>query len=691
MNNGTGVTGKTRVRIASAAICTVVVIFAAGSSFARCSDGAVAKRTVTNGRRSSTAATVADRVAPAASKIAPGGSAPSRTQSNRATANVPRVTPSAVIPKGTNIAAFDFGGEIESVSGAYGGPGLEGELLIDGIGKTNWQPDTDVSNPRDMADWAYPQDIVFSFYKRDTALVSAVVVENAPDLPGPDVVEIWVSTENSAANFKPIAAAQLSTTLPSQAISFRPVLARYVQVRIVSGQPHKLAMRQIQIIEGKRPGYISLLTRHPDILKWKDSPRYAAQRGIDWLEPAAMMWQEHNKCFGCHVQAQTMMGLAVAQTNNYVVNAATLRALVDFTCLKQDKDGHELDQGAGNQLTPTHFAAMGAAYYDEANDIQKDANLVQYVDWMNGHIDANGAFEQDDDEPPVDQGTINSTANAAFAFMEAYAQTGNAKYKADADRGVAFLALQDSQTTQDEISQIIAVSHFGTSKQRQLIPQLVKKLFSQQNKDGGWQETTNMKGSNPFATGQALYALKQAGISVNSPQFVTGVRYLLHIQTASGSWPSMNSQSTRPSEFAPTMWAVIGLAGSYSDVEEPTAKSIKEELDRTGRAILYINFDFNKATIRPDGKPIIAEVLKMMKQYPDLNLSIDGYTDNVGTYGYNIKLSGARAAAVVGALVQGGIASGRLDSAGHGFNDPIADNRTAKARAKNRRVELVRR
>lgn len=619
-------------------------------------------------------------------------SVPSQTKSGATTANITHVTPSAVIPQGTNIAAFDFGGEIESVSGAYGGPGLKGEVLIDGIGKTNWQPDTDVDPPQNNNDlWAYPEEIVFSFYKKDTALVSTVVIETDPKSPGPDAIEVWTSTEDSATNFKPVAAAQPVKTLPAQAISFRPVLARFVKVRIVGGQPDNLTLRQIQIIEAKRPGYSSLLARHPDILKWKTNVRYAAQRGIDWLEPAAMDWQEHKRCFGCHVQAQTMMGLAVAQTNDYVVNAATLRALVDFTCFKQYKDGHELDEGGGNQLSPTHFAAMGLAYYDEANDIKKDATLVRYADWMNGHIDPQGAFEQDYEEPPIDQGTINSTANAAFGFMEAYVQTGNAKYKTDADRGIAFLISQDPQTTQDEIFQIIAVSQFGTAQQRQLIPQIVKKLFSQQNKDGGWQETAAMKGSNPFATGQVLYALKQAGVSINSPQFVAGVQYLLHTQTSSGSWPSINSQSGRPSEFAPTMWAVIGLAGSFSEVEEPTAKSIKAELDRTGRAILYINFDFNKSTIRPDGKPIVAEVLKMMKQYPDLNLSIDGYTDNIGTYDYNIKLSGARAAAVVDALVQGGIARTRLDSAGHGFNNPIADNSTAKGRAKNRRVELVRR
>jgi outer membrane protein OmpA-like peptidoglycan-associated protein len=104
---------------------------------------------------------------------------------------------------------------------------------------------------------------------------------------------------------------------------------------------------------------------------------------------------------------------------------------------------------------------------------------------------------------------------------------------------------------------------------------------------------------------------------------------------------------------------------------------------------IYINFDFDKAIIKPESKPIINEVIRMMKQSPDLKLSIDGYTDNVGTHEYNIKLSQARAAAVVEALTKAGIAADRLSSAGYGDSNPIADNDKPEGRAKNRRVELV--
>jgi outer membrane protein OmpA-like peptidoglycan-associated protein len=81
----------------------------------------------------------------------------------------------------------------------------------------------------------------------------------------------------------------------------------------------------------------------------------------------------------------------------------------------------------------------------------------------------------------------------------------------------------------------------------------------------------------------------------------------------------------------------------------------------------------------------------LMKSNPALKLEIDGHTDNVGAHDYNVKLSQDRAAAVVAALKTAGVDATRLSSNGFGPDKPIADEATAEGRAKNRRVELVKR
>jgi OOP family OmpA-OmpF porin len=119
------------------------------------------------------------------------------------------------------------------------------------------------------------------------------------------------------------------------------------------------------------------------------------------------------------------------------------------------------------------------------------------------------------------------------------------------------------------------------------------------------------------------------------------------------------------------------------------AAAMKKEIDAKGRVALYINFDIDKATLRPDAQPILAEIDTLLKADPALKLSIEGHTDNTGTPARNQELSTARARSVLGALVGLGVDPARLQSKGFGQDKPLADNGSEDGRAKNRRVELV--
>src|SRR6266508_2187307 len=119
------------------------------------------------------------------------------------------------------------------------------------------------------------------------------------------------------------------------------------------------------------------------------------------------------------------------------------------------------------------------------------------------------------------------------------------------------------------------------------------------------------------------------------------------------------------------------------------AEEMKKELDAKGHVALYINFDFDKATIKPESQPIVDQIVKLLKTNPSLDLTVEGHTDNVGQPAYNQRLSGSRATSVVAALTAQGIEARRLKAVGYGQDKPIADNSTDDGRAKNRRVELV--
>ena len=122
-----------------------------------------------------------------------------------------------------------------------------------------------------------------------------------------------------------------------------------------------------------------------------------------------------------------------------------------------------------------------------------------------------------------------------------------------------------------------------------------------------------------------------------------------------------------------------------------TSEEMAQGLETSGRIALYgIYFDTDKADIKPESKPALEEMAKLLKAFPDLRVLIVGHTDSTGDREYNMGLSRRRAEAVVKSLRDHyGIAASRLIPAGVGMLAPVASNRTEEGRAKNRRVELV--
>jgi outer membrane protein OmpA-like peptidoglycan-associated protein len=100
-------------------------------------------------------------------------------------------------------------------------------------------------------------------------------------------------------------------------------------------------------------------------------------------------------------------------------------------------------------------------------------------------------------------------------------------------------------------------------------------------------------------------------------------------------------------------------------------------------------FAAGKVQLLPQAAVVLDKLSILLAQHPQSRVTIDGYTDNVGTQDDNIALSQARADAVKQYLVARGAAADRIDSVGHGASNAIASNATADGRQRNRRVEVV--
>ena len=188
-------------------------------------------------------------------------------------------------------------------------------------------------------------------------------------------------------------------------------------------------------------------------------------------------------------------------------------------------------------------------------------------------------------------------------------------------------------------------------KQRE---QLAKNMWNGKISTYGLQRQSNT----PFA----VYAFKN-----------NNKKYILNIQ----------SNSAQGNVF------IMELKDFEQTIKKYSAEQMKTDIDKTGKAILNINFDTDKATLKPDGQKIVDEIYALLSTNSTLKLSIEGHTDNTGSAQRNKQLSTERANTVMYALAGKGIDIKRLKATGFGSEKPIKPNDTEENKAQNRRVELV--
>jgi OOP family OmpA-OmpF porin len=139
-----------------------------------------------------------------------------------------------------------------------------------------------------------------------------------------------------------------------------------------------------------------------------------------------------------------------------------------------------------------------------------------------------------------------------------------------------------------------------------------------------------------------------------------------------------------------TAQLVVAELGAIED-KMVNAAAMAKGLGETGHIALYgIYFDTDKAVLKPESRPTLEQIARLLTSQPQLNVFIVGHTDNQGAYEYNLDLSRRRAEAIAAELMKSfRIAQPRLRTAGLGFLAPVGSNASEAGRALNRRVELV--
>jgi outer membrane protein OmpA-like peptidoglycan-associated protein len=197
------------------------------------------------------------------------------------------------------------------------------------------------------------------------------------------------------------------------------------------------------------------------------------------------------------------------------------------------------------------------------------------------------------------------------------------------------------------------------------------------------------------------YALKQGATPASSQQIIENFNSALQKLQAKVIYKSTQQIDAVISKLNAETWvSVQANADSYrikiilkenrQQVIEANADFLQDQLNQNGKVALYgILFDTGKSTIRPEAHPLLAEIAKLIRA-SNLSLFVVGHTDNTGDYAQNLRLSQARAEAVIQYLVSTHkISPAQLTAFGAGPVSPVASNKTEEGKQLNRRVELV--
>jgi hypothetical protein len=297
----------------------------------------------------------------------------------------------------------------------------------------------------------------------------------------------------------------------------------------------------------------------------------AIERGLGFLAKDAVAWKEKHNCVSCHHASMVVWSMREAKQRNYVVNESVLAEMTNWVAESGDgKTGVERPVGLPKALNAkaVWFAlALGA-------DSHPDATAQKGLKLLSGTVKSDqtekGSWSAwPETRPPIFGNSDESMTVLATLAVAPAAASGDPEAIAVRDKAVKWLSETKSDDDQQSTAMRLVLWKRLGRPAKEWQP-LVQRIKERQNADGGWSQSKEMT-SDAWATGQALYALANAGVKSGEPVIQRAQAFLAKTQAEDGSWP-MTSRPTKPGGEgaknlvpiigAGSAWAVLGLVRS---------------------------------------------------------------------------------------------------------------------------------
>jgi hypothetical protein len=297
----------------------------------------------------------------------------------------------------------------------------------------------------------------------------------------------------------------------------------------------------------------------------------AIDRGLDFLTRDALAWKKEHNCASCHHASLVVWSLLEAKQRSHAVDEPVLAELTKWMAESGDgKTGVPRPAGIPKALnTKAVYYALALAA-DPKRDTASQEGLKRMLETVKSDQLENGSWAAwPETRPPFFGDSDESMTALALLTVLPAAASGDAAATTVRDKGVRWL----TETKTDDDPQSLALRLIlwrRLGRPAEEIAPLIRRITERQNSDGGWFQAAGMA-SDGWATGQALYALADAGVKPSEPAIERGRAFLIQTQREDGSWP-MTSRPTKPggagsNSLIPitgggSAWAVLGLVRS---------------------------------------------------------------------------------------------------------------------------------
>jgi hypothetical protein len=299
--------------------------------------------------------------------------------------------------------------------------------------------------------------------------------------------------------------------------------------------------------------------------------RAAAEKGLAFLTTQGTAWKTERKCASCHHLPYTIWALNEAKKSGYAVDEKTLAEMTDWVSAPDDR-ARAVPVFPAKAEKPVHQNALLLAVALEAGEPREGASreaLSRFRSVLRADQRPDGSWGlPPNGRPPMIGDPVQVTAWTLLAFTASPGPSGEEPAdKEAAARGLAFLAAgRPDEDLQLAALRLLLLRRRGAPRDE--IRPRVKSLVERQNADGGWSQAKELA-SDAYATGQALYALAEAG-GASKETIRRAQAFLLSTQLPDGSWPMLSrstpggapAKDARPIAFAGSGWAALGLVRS---------------------------------------------------------------------------------------------------------------------------------